>query len=48
MDFKLYILVPSPISGMVEVLNEFSKKLCFILNEEYYQYFLPDMTGISL
>ena len=31
-----------------EVLNEFSKKLCFILNEEYYQYFLPDMTGISL
>ena len=46
--FQVVHIGAHPISGMVEVLDEFSKKLCFILNEEYYQYFLPDMTGISL
>ena len=46
MDFELWILIPSLCrSIMVDEINESSKKLCFILDENYYDNQFSGMTG---
>ena len=46
-DFELWILIPTLFhSSKVEETNKFSKKLCFILNEEYCKNFLSGMAEL--
>ena len=46
-DLESWILIPSLFhSSMIEMINEFSKKLRFILNKEYHENLLSGMTGL--
>ena len=46
--FELWMLIPSyfHLSMNAEEINEFSEKLRLFLNEEYYENFLSDITGL--